>query len=103
MNLQPSVQTHETVQLSGGSVEVRGLTQSEASHVAKIKDPDESNVVAFTYAIGDPEDHVRAWYAQASAADAMALMRAINRATGIDEGATFPVATGNDVGTPRQG
>ncbi|MDQ2622558.1 MAG: hypothetical protein M3Y45_05905 [Actinomycetota bacterium] len=85
----------EKVTLSGGYVEIRGLTAVEVESVKPLEGRAQ-NCQSIAYATGERVEDVTAWYEAASGADVAVLCDAIARLTGLDEGARFPRRTGND-------
>lgn len=94
----------EDVTLSGGVISVRGLSAAEMTAVGKLAGADQ-NVLSIAYATGEPHADVKAWYhaETTSAADVMLLTDVIARLSGMDRGARFQGATGNDVVVQRPG
>jgi tryptophanyl-tRNA synthetase len=94
----------EQVSLSGGVVEVRGLTVAQMEAVKKLAGANQ-NILAIAFATGFEHDDVKAWYHSdaTSAADVGKLTDAIARVSGLDEGAQFPRSAGNDVVVQRAG
>jgi hypothetical protein len=92
-----SVIPRETVTLSGGTIDVRGLTVAEMETVRKL-DGAAQNVLSIAYATGNDHDEVKAWYHSegTSAADVGRLATVIARLSGLDDDAQFPRRTGND-------
>lgn len=87
----------EKVELSGGSVEVRGLTVNQMEAVRKLTGAGQ-NILSIAYSTGFPHDDVREWYHsdETSAADVGILCDAIARLAGLGQDATFPRPTGDD-------
>lgn len=79
----------ETVQLSSGPVEVRGLTTGQAQQVGAMTDSLESNALAISMATGTDKPEVVEFVAQSPAGDVKALLECITRLSGLDEGARF--------------
>lgn len=103
MSLPASRPPARTVHLSGGDVEVRGLTVQELRSV-RAEDTVHPDVRTIAIATGTGVDEVQAWWdAGPLAGDVGALISAIWTASGLDEGAQFPAGTGNDAGPERAG
>lgn len=91
-----------TVTLSGGDVEIRGLTVGEMRGVRDYRvngvplSSVESDARYIALATGDPIEHVTEWISQASAGDVMRLLAGIYDASGMSEGAQFPGAAAGD-------
>lgn len=102
MSLPGSTRDTLTVELSGGPVEVTGLLIGQVRVIRKMP-ADEGDVHAIMWGTGATMEEAKDWFAQASAGDAVKLLDAIQRASGMDTGATFPAATGDDDGAQRPG
>lgn len=102
MSLPVSDAGSDKVTLSGGYVEIRGLTITEHEVLQKL-DGAAQNILAISYATGEPQEDVKAWYATASAKDVKIITDAIGTLSGLDTGATFPGRTGDDAVAARQG
>lgn len=76
-----------TVELSGGTVEVRSLTLNESTAVGELADGKVAQAIA--YATGEELEAVNAWLSNAPAGDATKLMNAITEVSGLSEGAQF--------------
>lgn len=87
----------EKVTLSGGEVEVRGLTVNEMEAVRKLSGAAQ-NILSIAYSTGFSHVEVRDWYHsdETSAADVGKLCDAIARLAGLGQDATFPGATRDD-------
>lgn len=77
-----------TVALSGGDVEVRGLTLAESDIVNKAEGT-ERVVRTISLATGTSPDDVRAWLEDCPAGDAIALLNAVLDASGLSGAARF--------------
>lgn len=88
MALPKGKMTTVTVELSGGTVEVRSLTLAESTEVGKLDGDKVAHAIA--YATGETVEDVQAWLADAPAGDATKLMNAITDVSGLSEGAQFP-------------
>lgn len=77
------------VELSGGEVEVHGLTISQ-SRIAGTLDGEASIVAAIHYATGTGKADVEEWVACAPAGDVAKLLNAITEVSGLSQGAQFP-------------
>ena len=78
-----------TVELSGGPVEVRGLTLNQ-SRICGDLEGMERVVAAIVFATGTDKPEVESWLEDAPAGDPNKLLDAIRVASGLDEGAQFP-------------
>lgn len=76
------------VELSGGEVEVRGLTIAQ-SRMAGNLEGEESICAAISFATGTEKADVKAWLAEAPAGDVTKLLNAITQVSGLSEGAQF--------------
>lgn len=75
----------ETVSLSGGEVEVRGLSRSEALTVAELGDDIQAvEKAVIQYATGTPAKDVDQWYSEAGNDDVEAVVNAVLRLSGMD-------------------
>lgn len=94
----------ERVELSGGYVDIRGLTVAEYNAVGKL-DGSAQNILAISYATGEEHDAVKSWYNAETtlAGDVDILCRAIMRLSATDGAAQFPARTSDDVVDPRTG
>lgn len=97
MALPSSKVKTERVELSGGYVDIRGLSVDEADAVGKLSGAAQ-NILGIAYATGESHDAVKAWYhnPETSASDAVKLAEAVSRLSGLDGAATFPRTKGND-------
>lgn len=76
------------VTLSGGEVEIHGLTLAQ-SRIAGNLGGEESIVAAISFATGEDKADVAAWLAEAPAGDVTKLLNAITQVSGLAEGAQF--------------
>lgn len=76
------------VALSGGEVEVHGLTIAQSRIAGKL-DGDESIAAAISFATGTDKPDVLAWLAEAPAGDVTKLLNAITDVSGLSQGAQF--------------
>lgn len=97
-----SVTATAKVTLSGGYVEVRGLTIAEHETLQKLSGAAQ-NILAISYATGEPHEDIKVWYETASAADVKKITDEIGALSGLDTGATFPCRTDDDAVAPRPG
>lgn len=74
------------VELSGGEVEIFGLTIAQ-SRIAGTLDGEASIVAAISFATREPKEDVAAWVAEAPAGDVTKLLNAITEVSGLGEGA----------------
>lgn len=77
------------VELSGGEVEVRGLTIGQSRIAGDLEGMDRI-IAAITFATGTDKPEVQAWLEDAPAGDVGKLLDAIREASGLSEGAQFP-------------
>lgn len=77
------------VQLSGGEVEIHGLTLAQSRIAGKLEDV-ERIVCAVHFATSTPKTEVEAWLDACPAGDATKLLNAIMDVSGLSEGAQFP-------------
>jgi hypothetical protein len=77
-----------TVELSGGSVEIRSLTLTE-SRIAGEKEGEERVVASIAFAAGIHPDDVRAWLTDTPAGDVVKLLNAITSVSGLSGEAQF--------------
>lgn len=96
---QSKPKTH-VVQLSGGPVEVRGLTIEEVRACRQLGTTEEADAQWIHYATGNPVDHILLWIrggqdpdgatvVPASAGDVTLLLSAVWDASGMTEAARF--------------
>lgn len=79
----------QTVELSGGTVEIHSLTLAQSRIAGELKG--EARVVAaIAFATGIEKPDVEEWLAEAPAGDATKLLNAIADVSGLTEGAQFP-------------
>lgn len=97
MALPPSKVSTGTVELSGGVVEIRGLTFNEAREMRG----ERANAVAIAYATGCTEDEAQAWIDTALAGDFNELIEAVLKASRLDEGAQKSERPGDVPGDAR--
>lgn len=102
MSLPRSVTRTQRVDLSGGYVEVRGLSIAEHEHLQALKGA-KQNIQAIAYATGEEYPAIESWYDTASAEDVKLITDVIGALSGMDDGATFPRRTDNDAVAPRPG
>lgn len=76
------------VELSGGEVEVHGLTISQ-SRIAGNLEGEASIAAAISFATGTAKDEVDAWLDDAPAGDVTKLLNAITEVSGLSQGAQF--------------
>lgn len=76
------------VELSGGEVEIHGLTIAQ-SRIAGTLDGEESIAAAITFATGTDKAEVVEWLATAPAGDVTKLLNAITDVSGLGPGAQF--------------
>lgn len=102
MALPKSTKRTERVQLSGGWVDVRGLTVDELDVVQKLPGR-AGNIRSISFATDEDHDGVRDWYndTATSGSDVVKLLAAIGRLSGLTEDAKFPAGTGDDAGPAR--
>ena len=79
------------VELSGGEVEIHGLTLAQSRIVGNLEDGVERVVAAISFATGTDKREVEEWIETAPAGDATALLNAITEVSGLSQGAQFPV------------
>ena len=79
------------VELSGGEVEIHGLTLAQSRIVGSLDDDVERIVAAVSFATGTDKEEVREWLQTAPAGDATTLLNAITDVSGLSQGAQFPV------------
>lgn len=84
-----------TVELSGGPVEVSGLTMGQARLMGGMKS-ETANVAAISWATNTDKADVEAWLEDTPAGDVRLLLAAITEASGLSEGARFPKRQGDD-------
>ena len=89
-----------TVDLSGGAVEVHGLTLIQ-TRACRDANADEADVLCIAWGTDQPPAEVRAWLTEADPEDARKLLAAVMELSGLIEGAQFPVRPGDDDGLPR--
>lgn len=77
------------VELSGGEVEVRGLTIKQSNICGELEGT-ERIIAAIVFATATDKPEVEAWLEDAPAGDVTKLLDAIMRVSGLDEGAQFP-------------
>lgn len=97
MSLPLSVVLTELVTLSGGTVEIRGLTIGEVRACRKL-DPDPSDQLAISMATGLPLAEAKAWHEQALAGDLIHLIGRIFILSKMEDGAQFQGAAADDAG-----
>ena len=78
-----------TVELSGGSVEIHGLTISQSRIAGKL-DGEESIAAAISFATGTDKPEVIEWLESAPAGDVTTLLNAISDVSGLSRDAQFP-------------
>jgi hypothetical protein len=74
-----------TVKVSGGDVQVRGLSYAEGQSVRG----EDAVYIMIATATSNTVDDVKAWCESVPAGDVMALTTAINELSGFAEGAQF--------------
>lgn len=77
------------VELSGGEVEVHGLTIAQ-SRIAGTLDGEDSIAAAISFATGTDKPEVLEWLTTAPAGDVTKLLNAITDISGLSQGAQFP-------------
>ena len=77
------------VELSGGEVEIHGLTLSQ-SRIAADLDGMDRVVAAIAFSTGTDKPDVEEWLETVPASDATKLINAIMDVSGLSEGAQFP-------------
>lgn len=82
MSLPKGVITTRKVELSGGEVEIRGLTMAQA-RIAGDLDGVERIVASIAFATGTDSPDVEAWLDEAPAGDATKLLNAITEVSGL--------------------
>ena len=99
-----SVIAREKVELSGGSIEVRGLSVGEMETVRKLSGAAQ-NIRSIAFATGEDHVEVANWYHsdETTAADVGRLCDVIARLSGLDEGAKFPRRTNDDAVAEQAG
>lgn len=78
------------VTLSGGEVEIRGLTLEQSREAGAAGDSTERVVVAISHATDTPREEVAEWLETAPAGDATKLLNAITDLSGLSAEAQFP-------------
>lgn len=106
MSLLPASQPPTLkVQLSGGTVEVHGLTIGQIRQVRQVGNTagaDASDVLAIALATDQSVDEVQSWWDSGPlAGDVVRLLDGIQSASGMDAGAGFPRGTRDDAGIPE--
>lgn len=89
MSLPKGKISTRTVELSGGSVEIHGLTIGQ-SRIAGNMSGDDSIAAAVSFATGTPKDETLEWLAEAPAGDVKRLLDAIADVSGLTGAASFP-------------
>lgn len=89
MSLPKGRITTQKVELSGGEVEIHGLTL-EQSRVAGALEGTDRIVAGIAFATGTEKADVVEWLESAPAGDATRLINAIMVVSGLSEGAQFP-------------
>lgn len=87
--LPKGIITTRKVTLSGGEVEIRGLT-IEQSRIAGKLDGTESIAAAISFATGTDKPDVIEWMESAPAGDVATLLNAISDVSGLTKDAQFP-------------
>lgn len=77
------------VELSGGEVEIRGLTLGQSRISADLEGMDRV-IAAIVFATGTDKPEVEEWLESVPASDATKLLDAIMNVSGLSEGAQFP-------------
>lgn len=77
-----------TVTLSGGDVEVHGLTIGQSQIAGKL-DGEDSICAAISFATGNDKAEVVEWLKEAPAGDVTKLLNAITDVSGLSAGAQF--------------
>lgn len=99
MSLPASAQITGKVELSGGWVEIRGLSIAEVRRLSAMEGTaDETDPHWIAAATGTPLAEVQEWFPTALAGDVKRLLGAIWNCSGLDDGARFPGGTTNDAG-----
>lgn len=98
MALPRSAHVTGKVELSGGWVEVRGLTIDEVRSCMDVEGKSESDIAWIAAATDQPVDEVRDWWATALAGDIKRLLGAIWETSGMGEDARFQNGTRGDAG-----
>lgn len=97
-----SVARTQRVDLSGGYVEVRGLSIAEHEHLQALKGG-KQNIQAIAYATGEAYADIESWYDTATAEDVKLITDAIGELSGLDSGARFPRGADDDAVASRPG
>lgn len=79
---------NRTITLSGGDVQIRGLTLAE-SRLAGTLTGEESIATAISFATGEPKADVIEWMGSAPAGDVTTLLTAISEVSGLTKDAQF--------------
>lgn len=77
------------VELSGGEVEIHGLTLSQSRIAGELEGVDRV-IAAISFATREDKRDVEEWLETAPAGDATKLLNAITDVSGLSEGAQFP-------------
>lgn len=78
-----------SVELSGGTVEIHGLTIAQSRMCGRM-DNEEGYAAAISFATGTDKPDVVEWLATAPAGDVTKLLNAITDVSGLSQGAQFP-------------
>jgi hypothetical protein len=98
MALPKSAAVTGKVELSGGWVEVRGLSIDEVRACMDTEGRTESDIAWIAAATDTPAEEVADWWKSALAGDIQRLLGAIMETSGMGEGARFRNRTGSDAG-----
>jgi hypothetical protein len=101
VSLPQSASVAGKVELSGGWVEIRGLSITEVRTLSAMEgDASQTDPHWIAAATGTPLAEVQEWWKTALAGDVKRLLGAIWETSGLGEGARFPGRTTDDAGVP---
>lgn len=87
----------DTVELSGGPVDIVGLKYGQIKLIQKMG-AEASDIAAISWATGTDKAEVAEWLEAVPAGDVKILLAAISEISGLSEGARFPQRATDDAG-----